>query len=139
MSDRQSNNTPEKVILAAKLFYIVIGMGFVRMVITVVRHWDVRTPDVFILSKLVLWSVSLFFVYQVSKGKNWARWIMVVMFIIAIPMAILPRISSLSHTLIPNLLGLVQVFLYVWAIVLLFQATSNAWFKEKKEVGVDSL
>jgi hypothetical protein len=62
---------------------------------------------------------------------------MVAIFVFSIPLAILPRISSLTHNPIPNLVGLVQVFLYVWAILLLFQATSNAWFKEKKEVGVD--
>jgi hypothetical protein len=62
---------------------------------------------------------------------------MVAIFAISIPLAILPRISSLSHNPIPNLLGLVQVLLYVWAILLLFQATSNAWFKENKKVGVD--
>jgi len=132
MSDKHSNKTPEKVILAIRLFYLIIGIGIVRLVSTVVRHWNVRTPDFIILSKLIIWSVSLFFVYKVSKGKNWARWIMVIIFIIAIPLAILPTISSLSHTIIPNLLGLSQVALYVWAILLLFQSTATAWFKEKK-------
>jgi len=132
MSDKQSNKTPEKVILAIRLFYLIIGIGIVRLASTVVRHWNVRTPDFIILSKLIIWSVSLFFVYKVSKGKNWARWIMVIIFIIAIPLAILPTISSLSHTIIPNLLGLSQVALYVWAILLLFQSTATAWFKEKK-------
>ena len=137
MSDNQRNKTPEKVVLAIRLFYLIIGIGFVRLVITVIRHWSVRTPDFIILTKLVIWAVSLFFVYQVSKGRNWARWTMVAIFAISIPLAILPRISSLSHNPIPNLLGLVQVLLYVWAILLLFQATSNAWFKENKKVGVD--
>jgi small neutral amino acid transporter SnatA (MarC family) len=134
MSDKQSNKIPEKVVLAIRLFYFIIGMGFVRLVITVIRHWGIRTPDFIIMSKLIIWVVSLFFVYKVSKGRNWARWTMVAIFIISIPLAILPRISSLTHNPIPNLVGLVQVFLYVWAILLLFQATSNAWFKEKKEV-----
>jgi hypothetical protein len=132
MSDKQSNKTPEKVVLAVRLFYLIIGIGLVRLVITVIRHWDVRTPDFIILSKLIIWLVSLFFVYHVSKGRNWARWSMVAIFVISIPLAILPRISSLSHNPIPNLLGLVQVPLYVWAILLLFQAKSTAWFKGKK-------
>jgi hypothetical protein len=137
MSDKQSNKTPEKVVLAIRLFYLIIGMGLVRLVITVIRHWGIRTSDFLILSKIVIWVVSLFFVYQVSRGRNWARLSMVAIFVFSIPLAILPRISSLTHNPIPNLVGLVQVFLYVWAILLLFQATSNAWFKEKKEVGVD--
>jgi porin len=36
-----------------------------------------------------------------------------------------------------DLLGLVEVFLYVWALLLLFQSASSAWFKKQKEVGVD--
>jgi hypothetical protein len=130
MSDKQSNKTPEKIVLAVRLFYLIIGIGIVRLVITVIRHWDVRTPDFIILSSLFIWLVSLFFVYKVSKGRNWARWMMVAIFVICIPLAILPRISSLPHNPVPSLLGLVQVFLYVWALLLLFQAASNAWFKE---------
>ena len=133
MSDKQSNKTPEKIVLAIRLFYFIIGIGFVRLIITVIRHWGVRTPDFIILSSFIIWSVSLFFVYKVSKGRNWARWAMVAIFIISIPLAILPRISSMAHNLIPGLLGLVQVLFYVWAILLLFQTTSNTWFKEKKE------
>ncbi|MCD6273381.1 MAG: hypothetical protein J7K30_11210 [Deltaproteobacteria bacterium] len=131
MSDKQSNKIPGKVVLAIRLFYLIIGISLVRLVITVIRHWDIRTPDFIILSKIFIWSVSLFLLYQVSKGRNWARWTMVAILAICLPLTILPMISSLTHNPIPGLLGLFQVLLYVWALLLLFQATSNVWFKKK--------
>ena len=127
MSD---NQRPEKVALAIKLFYLIIGISIVRTAITVVRHWDVRTPDFLIFSSIIIWFISIFLVYMTSKGKNWARWVMVTILTISIPLSILPMFSSLAHTPIPNLLGLVQVLLYVWALVLLFHTTSSTWFKK---------
>jgi hypothetical protein len=137
MSEKLGNKTPKNVVLAIRLFYLVIGIGFVRLIITVIRHWGIRTPHFLISMKLIIWLVALFLIYQVRKGRNWARWSMVAIFVISIPLGILPGISSLTHNPVPNLLGLVQVPLYVWATLLLFQATSNAWFKGKKEGGVD--
>ena len=130
MSDNQRYKTPEKVALAIKLFYLIIGISIVRTAITVVRHWDVRTPDFLIFSSIFIWLISIFLVYMTGKGKNWARWVMVTILTISIPLSILPMFSSLVHTPIPNLLGLVQVLLYVWALVLLFHTTSSTWFKK---------
>lgn len=130
MSDNQRYKTPEKVALAIKLFYLIIGISIVRTAITVVRHWDVRTPDFLIFSSIFIWLISIFLVYMTGKGKNWARWVMVTILTISIPLSILPMFSSLVHTPIPNLFGLVQVLLYVWALVLLFHTTSSTWFKK---------
>ncbi len=130
MSDNQRYKTPEKVALAIKLFYLIIGISIVRTAITVVRHWDVRTPDFLIFSSIFIWLISIFLVYMTGKGKNWARWVMVTILTISIPLSILPMFSSLVHTPIPNLLGLVQVLLYVWALVLLFHTASSTWFKK---------
>jgi len=129
MAENQEIETPAKVALSIKLFYSIICIGIIRAIIVVVRHWEVRTPDFFILIKSLFFGVSIFLVFFTGKGRNWARWALVVIMAISIPLTILPMFSSLAHNPIPNLLGLVQAFLFIWALALLFHTTSTAWFK----------
>jgi hypothetical protein len=130
MSDNLEIEIPPKVSLSIKLLYFNICIGIIRAFIVVVRHWEVRTPDIFILVKILLVAVLIFLIFFTRKGKNWARLTLVAFLSIAIPLSILPMFSSLTHNPIPNLLGLVQAILFVWAIVLLFHSTSAAWFKK---------
>ncbi len=129
MSDNLEIEIPPKVSLSIKLLYSIIFIAIIRAVIVVVRHWEVRTPDLFILIKILLVAVLIFLIIFTRKGRNWARLTLVVFLAISIPLSILPMFSSLTHNLIPNLLGLVQAILFVWALALLFHSTSNAWFR----------
>lgn len=120
--------TPAKVALAVKLLYVVVGIGVLRTVMTVVRHIDVRSPDFLIMTKLLTYVFSVYLIYQISKGKNWARWTLVGIFVVNIPLTILPAFESLSHTPVYTLLGFVQIGLYVYGLVLLFQKDVAGWF-----------
>jgi len=120
--------TPAKVALAVKMLYVVVGIGVIRTIMTVMRHIDVRSPDVLILTKLLTYAFSVYLIYQISKGKNWARWTLVAIFVVNIPLAILPAFESLSHSPIHTLLGFVQIGLYVYGLVLLFQKDVAGWF-----------
>ncbi|MCD6388772.1 MAG: hypothetical protein J7L69_05120 [Desulfobulbaceae bacterium] len=131
MSKNQKLKTPEKVALATKVLYSIIAINFIRIMITVFRHWGVRTPDFLVFTSIFLWVISFFLIYQINKGKNWARWSMVLIFAISIPLSILPTLSSLTHNPIPNLLRLLQVVLYIWTLILLFHTTSTRFFKNK--------
>ena len=127
MSTRMSA-TPAKVALAVKMLYVVVGIGVIRTIMTVVRHMDVRSPDFLIMTKLLTYAFSVYLIYQISKGKNWARWALVVIFVVSIPLTILPAFDSFSHNPIHNLLGFVQIGLYVYGLVLLFQKDAAGWF-----------
>lgn len=119
---------PAKVTLAVKMLYIVVGIGVLRTIMTVVRHADVRSPDFLIMSKLLTYVFSVYLIYQISKGKNWARWALVVIFVVSIPLTILPAFDSFSHNPIHNLLGFVQLGLYIYGLVLLFHRDVSGWF-----------
>lgn len=119
---------PAKVGLAIKTLYLVVGIGILRTAITVIRHADVRSPHFLISVKVVLFAVSLFLIYQVGKGRNWARWSLVAIFVVNIPLTILPAFESYSVVPVYTLLGFLQLGLYVFALVLMFHAVSSEWF-----------
>jgi hypothetical protein len=72
---------------------------------------------------------SVFVIYQLSKGKNWARWSLMAIFIVCIPLVILPIFDSFSHSPVNSLLGLLQLVLFSYSFVLLFCKKSSACFK----------
>ena len=119
---------PAKIVLAVRILYLVVGIGIIRTAMTVMRHAEVRSPDFLIIAKLLIYAASLFLIYQISKGKNWARWSLVVIFAICIPLTILPTFESIFHNPGHALLGLLSLALYIVALVLLFHGSSSDWF-----------
>jgi hypothetical protein len=123
---------PLKVAYAVKIFYLVVGVGIIRAVMTIIRHADVRSPDFLIYTKLIIYAGSLYVIYQLNKGRNWARWMLVVIFIIAIPLVILPAFTSFSHNPVDAILGFIQTALYIIGLVFLFHRSSSSWFGAEK-------
>jgi len=132
MPTKALSEKPPKVVLAVKFFYLVVGIGIIRAVMTIIRHADVRSPYFLISTKLIIYAFSLFLIYQLSKGSNWARWLLLVIFIIAIPLTILPVFVTFSHNPVDALLGFLQIALYIIGMVFLFHRSSSSWFGAEK-------
>lgn len=104
------------------------GIGFVRTAMTVIRHADLRSPYFLISTKLLVYAVTVFLIYQISKGRNWARRILLVIVAIAFPLSILPIFESIAYNTLHTLLGFLQLALYIFAMVFLFHGSSAGWF-----------
>ena len=128
MPTQALSERPPKVSLAVKFFYVIVGIGIIRAVMTIIRHADVRSPYFLIITKLIIYAGSLYLIYELSKGRNWARWMMVVIFVIAIPLTILPGFESFTHNPVHTSLGFVQLGLYIIGLVFLFHRSSSSWF-----------
>ena len=128
MPTKELSERPAKVVLAVKVLYLVVGIGIIRTAMTVIRHADVRSPYFLIFTKLLVYAASLFLIYQIGKAKNWARWSLVVILGISIPLTILPAFESISHNPVHMLLAFLQVALYIVALVFLFHGSSSGWF-----------
>ncbi len=127
---------PSKVTLAVKMFYLICAIGAVRTTITVLRHIDVRSPDFFIVTKLLIYAASILLIYQIGKGKNWARWTMVAIFVACWPLEILPTFEELSHNPVNAVLGCVSLVLFLVGLVFLFLKESSAWFVGGRDSGI---
>ena len=132
MPTKALSERPPKVALAVKFFYLVVGIGIIRAAMTIIRHADVRSPYFLVLTKLIIYAGSLYLIYQLSKGRNWARLSMAVIFIISIPLTILPAFASLFHNPVHASLGFVQLALYIIGLAFLFHGSSSSWFSSEK-------
>ena len=132
MPTKALSERPLKVAHAVKIFYLVVGIGIIQAVMTIIRHADVRSPYFLIFTKLIIYAFSLYLIYQLNKGRNWARWLLVVIFIIAIPLVILPAFASFSHYPVDTLLEFIKIALYIIGLVFLFHRSSSSWFGAEK-------
>ena len=119
---------PAKVVLAARMLYFVVGIGIIRTTMTVIRHADVRSPEFLIITKFLIYAASLFLIYQIGKGRNWARWSLVVILFISIFLLFIPSFESFSHNPVHTLLVFLQYTLYIVALLFLFHRSSSGWF-----------
>jgi len=132
MSLKEYLELRDKVVLSVKMLYLVVGIGVIRTAMTVFRHIDVRSPDFLIITKLIVYSASIYLILQINKGKNWARWSLVVLLTISIPLTILPAFGQFSHNPVYAVLFYMQLILYIVALVFLFQNSSSEYFKPEK-------
>lgn len=132
MPTKEISERPKKVVTAVKMLYLLIAIGIVRTGMTVVRHADVRSPYFLVFTKLLVYAATVFLIYQISRGKNWARWLLLVIVTIALPLSILPTLDAVSHSPVHTLLGFLQLGLYLVAIVFLFHRSSSNWFSAGK-------
>ena len=114
-----------------KILYVIVAIGVLRTGMTVMRHIDVRSPDFLIISKGIYYLVSLFVIYQVSRGQNWARWVLVALFVVHVPLTILPAFESFAVNPLNVGLGFVQLAMYLASLALLFNRASSEWFASR--------
>lgn len=132
---------PNKVSIAVKLLWITIVVGIIRSIIELPNTLEVLIEQGFyfglaigfvIFTAFISLAIISFFIYMIGKGKNWARIIFLVLFIIGIPFSILPLVQSLMANPISGIIAIGQTILQIVALVLLFQKSSSDWFKLMK-------
>ena len=119
---------PAKVVLAVKVLYLFVALGVIRTALMMIRHLDVRSPFIDIVTNLLLYAASLYLIHQLSKGKNWARWSLVAILFFSLFLLLLPTFDSFTLNPVNTLLVFVQYTLYVVALVLLFHREAQGWF-----------
>ena len=119
---------PASVVAAGRMLYLVVALGIGRVVLAVIRHADVRSPDFLILTKVLFYAVAIFLILRLGKGKNWARWTLATLLAIGIPLTVLPALDGFAHSTLNTGLVLLQLVLYIAAMVLVFRKPSSGWF-----------
>ena len=132
MSVEEPSARPRAVSYAVICLLLVIGIGMVQAGMVVLRHIEVRTPDFYIYTKVTVYAFSLLLLHYLGKGRNWARWLLVVILMVGIPIAVMPAFQSFFHYPLYNTLGVVQLVLYLIALFFLFGGAASRWFAQRR-------
>ena len=132
MTQQLASELPKKVDIAVKLLYGVVALGIVRAVINAINHIDVRSIGLVHLGHALVFAVSGYLIYNISKQHNWARIAVLVILIVDIPLTVLPMFDSIKHSPLNNGLGLIQAVIFIAAMMLLYRPESSLWFNNGK-------
>lgn len=123
---------PQRIKNAVLMLWISLGLGVVRSAWEIPAQADKSTLG-FVISVMVFTLLFMgFFIWMIDRGKNWARITFLVLFILGVPLSILPLLQSLAYAPISGLIGVAQVVLQTIAVVFIFLKDSSAWFKDQK-------
>lgn len=123
---------PKAVIIAVRLLYTSIAVGFLRgLIVGPQLSKDVPLASV-ALFLIFVSGIIWFFVYKISRARNWARIVYLLLFAIGNWFTILPLFRSVAAYPLIGLLGIGQAILELIAMVMLFSGPSNQWFKLSK-------
>ncbi|MEW5914687.1 MAG: hypothetical protein AB1814_19185 [Thermodesulfobacteriota bacterium] len=121
---------PAKVGTATVLLYLSMALGLLR------GFWEWPANKemgllVYLIVAVVL-AVFVLFVYLAGRGANWARIVLLVLFLIGLPFALMSLPHKLTVHPIPALVEIGQIGLQVIAFALLFSPGVNAWYRAMK-------
>jgi hypothetical protein len=123
---------PSNVARFEQLMYLSVGLGLVELA----SGWNRFTADlsnrggvrtaVFIV--LYLFAFFVLLIWQAARGhKNWARWVLLIIFAVTIP-SLFPRLDDASVTLLARILRFGQFLTEGVALFLIFTGNARAWY-----------
>jgi len=131
-----SQEKPKAVKTVQLILWVTIAIGLVR---TFLEHQKVTqevaasgfgSSFVYFVTFTSLAFMALQ-IYLLGKGKNWARWLFVILFAIGIPTVVMQLMKSFSTDPIFTSIGAIQTIAQVYACVLLFTPEASKWYKRK--------
>ena len=121
----------------ARFEWLIYSSLFVGMVyaIAIFRDLDQRSigslPFVLGLFCLLIWLIA-------RRRKNWARWILLILWLAAAYPEIKDLVASTNPHHIVTILPVVRDLLQLAAVSLLFSPSSNSWFRPRTDSNTNS-
>jgi hypothetical protein len=123
---------PREVTRAVLFIYASFAIGGIRAVFDLSQKLSGASFVFGILLLLVFLGICFFFVSKIGAGRNWARIIFLVLFLIGLPFAIPGYIQDLRTNLPHGSVSIIVAILQSIGVFLLFTRNSNLWFRRRK-------
>jgi len=114
-------------ILCAALLYALVT-GVLRVALTVAVP-PIITKNMAYAFGVAGVCINAFFVYKIFKGRNWARIVYLVFYVLGIWFIVHSFAELFGRSPTWAVLGLIAYAAHIVALVLLFTRSSNEWFK----------
>ena len=102
---------------------LAASCGIDLVVKTIWYHSHHSDNPVFYISLAVVFAILSLLLYFTFRGRNWGRWVLLVMFIVGLILSLVPHFQRHSG------LFFIYLFMNTVATVALFRSASNQWFR----------
>jgi hypothetical protein len=134
-ADVWGEGMPSNVVRFERLMYLSLGIG----IVVAALHYQSFSSEVgaFLAPFLpFLWSlvfgVMVLFIWLIARRHaNWARWVLLIMFVAGAGSYVPVLSRMLQGDPLPGILSIIQYFIEGIALYLIFTGNAMAWFKSK--------
>jgi hypothetical protein len=131
----EQSSRPATISNAVKLLYATLGIGALRAILEFQTLSQQIALSFFFSVVAFVVGVMWLLIHMIGSRRNWARITFLITFIVGVPFTVLSLSQSFSVSPVSGTAGILQIVGQVVALVMLFQTTSNAWFREPFVVG----
>lgn len=128
-------NKPACVSKAVNLFWLSLAIGLIRLIVSYSSMAVIAKNHVASIAvSLVLifsFGFTIYLISQVSSGRNWARIVYLILFVIGLLFSFMGIWFSFIKSFSSGLISFVQLFLQAYSVHLLFTQDSSAWFRDE--------
>jgi hypothetical protein len=130
MERAAGGDRPGSVGTAVTVLWVSLGVGIAKVALDF-ANLRAMAPMGFTLFVLVAtFAVLILLVLKIAAGRNWARIVFLVLFIVGtVPTLPVVR-DELERAPLVGALSILQILLQIWALVLLFTKPGSAWFRK---------
>jgi len=143
MDTQRPRSKPRSVVIAVNLLWMYMAISLVRMLtdFSYILEETKRASDIHgglpPAARLMILIVGLgasagllvFFIIKISAGRNWARIVFLVTFIIGVPIGISQVSAEFARSPFVGTLSVAQFGLFGYALFLLFTEPGRRWFR----------
>lgn len=129
---------PKVVYQAQVIAYTSLFVGFAGAIVELPGLLRLSDPLDIIFLTLTQVVLSIFLgilIYFIGKRKNWARYLLLIMLIIAVSFGIGPLLQELSSNPASGILELGQSIAETAVVIFLFRRPAREWFKLRVSKG----
>lgn len=131
--------TPPSIVIAAERLLSLSAVMTALITIAAYRGFlPLTIPGVAVVANVITAALVALCAVNIGVGRNWARWLMLVLFVLGIVILMLavsiePQVLQLMPTLL-IVVGLIQCLIQLLALVLVFMPASRVWFKSAAQI-----
>lgn len=129
----ETNNIekPSQIRTAVNLLWVSLAIGFAKSFIDM-QHLSAQASSAFTNFILVfVIAVMALLIVSISKGKNWARIIFLVLFVLGSLPAVPLVLGEFTRSPLLGAFSIVQIAIQIFALYLLFTKPGSRWFKKE--------
>lgn len=117
--------------------YLLSGSLVLGMVLTLLDVGELSASTLWVLHAVALIvAMSVLLIYEISRGKNWARFVFLALFIVGLVPYLPDTMVMFDQSPIMGSLSVLQLVVQLIALYLVFTSASSAWFRKKSVVNL---
>lgn len=123
---------PRNLAWFARLAYAALGLGIVVSALEYDHVAALADPKAILVTTGIVFLLFFLLVWQTQRGRNWARWLYLVLFVIGIPFYLPQLVDLFERNAFAGALSLLQFAMQVVALVLVFTGDAKPFFAMKR-------